>query len=181
MCLVAITDGSEVKTITRLKQHVIEEPAHINLSWLSEKRWIVVPRPSACHFNDADANLLSRALIEAQCLQLFAIATEPLASFPNCFAVTTSKDGLLAFSHECAHFNFVLMPADRSAVILCTVYDYFLVAGPTKFVRRAIGGDIEKAWEDFEREALDPWSEGRLQKVADRYRTFSGSVPQPIP
>lgn len=177
MCLVAITDGSELQTIARLKQGVVEEPAHLNLTWVSEKKWIVVPRLSACHFDDADTDPLSKALIQAQCPLLFAIATEPLKNFPNCFAVTTSKNGLLAFSDECAHFNFVLMPADRSAAVLCTVYDYFLVAGPTKFVRCAVGGNIEAAWNDFEQEALKPWSEGRLEKVAKRYRAFGSIAP----
>jgi hypothetical protein len=65
------------------------------------------------------------------------------------------------------------MPTDRSVVILCTVYDYFLVAGPAEFVAKAVGGDIEAAWKEFE-EVSDPCWEGRLQKIAKRYRTISG-------
>jgi hypothetical protein len=71
-------------------------------------------------------------------------------------------------------FNFVLILADRSLVILCTVYDYYLVAGPAEFVRPAVGGDIEAAWRDFEEESLDPVWEGRLEKIAKRYRNVSG-------
>jgi hypothetical protein len=122
------------------------------------------------------SDLLGKALIERQLTQVFAIATEPLGELPSCFAVTPSKDGLLNFSQKCAHFNFVLIPADRSAVILCTVYDYFLIAGPQRLVRDAVGGDIEAAWNCFEEQASDPWWEGRLHKVAERYRTFHGLV-----
>ena len=54
------------------------------------------------------------------------------------------------------HTNFALIPADRSNVILCTVYDYFLVAGPVEFVKTAVGGNIKAAWDSFEEAASDP-------------------------
>ncbi|HXD91556.1 MAG TPA: hypothetical protein VNU00_10915, partial [Candidatus Binataceae bacterium] len=91
--------------------------------------------------------------------------------FPNCFLVPTTERGLLDFSWECSHFNFVLMPSDRSATVLCTVYDYFLVAGPQHFVTLALGGAIEAARKEFDEEAVDPCWEGRLQRVAERYRS----------
>jgi hypothetical protein len=180
MCLVAITDESEVRVITRLKQHIVEEPAHLNLGWLSEEKWIVVPRESAGHFDDSFADSLSEAFTKMGCSLVFAITTEAVGE-PICYSVTNCKKGLVAVSLKLAPFNFTLMPADRSAGMLCTVHDYSLIAGPMEFVRNAVGGDIKGAWDSFEQEASDPWWEGRLQKVADRYRTFSGSVPQPIP
>jgi hypothetical protein len=102
---IAITNEYEAKTIARLKEGVVEEPAHINSSWLAEKKWVVVPRESACHFDDAYADTLSAALTETQCPQLFALATEPLPLgnfFPisDAYAVQPSKDGLLAFSRD---------------------------------------------------------------------------------
>ena len=177
MCLVTIEDEFEIKAIAGLKRGMVEEPAHLAPTWLSENRWIVVPRLSASHFNDLDAGSLSEALIEKKYPLLFGLATEPLASFPTCFALATSKDGLLRFSEKCGLFNFVLVPADRSIAVLCTAYDYFLVAGPPQFVRHAVGGEIGAAWKHFEQEALDPCWEGRLKKVVERYRNMgSGSA-----
>jgi hypothetical protein len=79
-----------------------------------------------------------------------AVATEPLnVDIPSCLLVNTSEEGLLAFSRECGVFNFSLLPADKSLVILCTVYDYYLVAGPFEFVACAVAGDINVAWTKF--------------------------------
>jgi hypothetical protein len=176
MCLIPISDKIEASTMMRLKNGIVEEPAHLNRSWLAEMKWIVVPKESACHFNEAYVSAIAKAYVQLGTSLIFATATED-AGEPGCYAVAPSKNGLLAFSFECAQFNYALIPADRSSVILCTVYDYFLVSGPMEFVKTAVGGDIKEAWDCFEEAASDPCWEGRLQKVANRYRDFSGVFP----
>jgi hypothetical protein len=170
MHIMPITDQREVEQIESLKRVLVDEPAHLNLEWIRQKGWIAVPVESALHFSDADAGFLAQAFQAMECPEVFAIATEPLANFPNCFVVTTSTDGLLEFSRNCGHFNFVLLPGDRSAAVLCTVYDYFLVSGPSSFVGRAVGGDIAAARARFDEVASDPWWEGRLLKISANYR-----------
>lgn len=173
MLCIAITNGYEIKTLARLKEGIVEEPAQLNLGWLTKNNLIVVPRESACHFDDEYAGALSIALREEGCECIYALATEPLENNPICYSVDVSKEGLLAFSDECGLFNFALIPSDRSFAILCTVYDYFLIAGSANFVRSAVSGDIEYAWREFEELSLDPCWEGRLAKIAMRYRPFN--------
>ena len=172
--LVTIRDTYEVQTLVRLKDGIIDEPAHLYASWLAKNDWTVAPAMSASHFGAEDGAWMASALAYAKCSGIFGIATEPLEKTPTCYTLTVSEEDLMAFNWECAHFNFALIPADRSLAILCTVYDYFLVAGPREFVRLAMHGDIEAAWHEFEEEAEDPCWEGRLQKIANRYRAFSG-------
>jgi hypothetical protein len=170
MHMMPITDQREVEQIESLKRGLVDEPAHLNLEWIRRKGWTAVPVESALHFSDADAGFLAQAFQAMECPEVFAIATEPLANFPNCLVVTTSNEGLLEFSRDCAHFNFVLLPGDRSAAVLCTVYDYFIVAGPSSFVSRAVGGDIAAAQARFDEVASDPWWKGRLLKISANYR-----------
>jgi len=174
MLCTPITDDYEVKTLIRLKSGIVAESAHLNPDWLAKNNRIVIPRESACHFNDEYASALSIAMREDGCEQVFALATEEITNNPVCYSVDVSKDGLLAFDRECAPFNFALIPANRSFAIVCTVYDYFLAAGSANFVRRAVGGEIDAAWREFEEVSLDPCWEGSLAKIVERYRPFSG-------
>jgi hypothetical protein len=87
------------------------------------------------------------------------------AQFGKCHEVPVSS--------ELAPFNFAILPPDQSLVVLSTVDDYSLVAGPIEFINALVGNNIREAWDSFEKEALDSSWQGRLQKVADRYRIFS--------
>src|SRR5438552_6427150 len=118
MSLVAITDPREAELIEGLKAAIIEEPAHFNLHWLARNKWIAVAVPSASHFNEGLPSPLARAFESSKHEEVFAIATEPLENFPHCFLVKTTVRGLLGFSWKCAHFNFVLLPGDRSCAVL---------------------------------------------------------------
>lgn len=164
--MIPIEDLSEVEKLERLKVGIIQEPAHLMSSWLVSKGWIVVPVESAGHFLEKDAECLSRAFQKMGHVELFAIATEEVVEdFPRCFLVDTSEADLMEFSQKCAHFNFALLPADRSVAVLCTT-EYFLVAGPVEFAAVAVAGDIAGAWKAFhEAAANSPWLEG----IAKRY------------
>jgi len=168
-----ITDPDEVQRIQSLIEDVIDKPGHFKMERLVNKGWVVVPVESHSHFNEIGAEQLSQAMRSSGYEECFAIATEPLLDFPACFRVNTSKEGLMDFSWKCSHFNFVLIPEDRGVGVLCTVYDYFLVGGKGEFVRKAVGGSIKAAREEFNELASDDWWEGRLLEVARRYESLS--------
>jgi hypothetical protein len=174
--LIAIADELEVETIDRLTAGLVDKPAHLNRAWLLGNRWRVVPALSGGHFIDSQAEYLSNALRAVQCSDLFGIATEKVDDRTLVFSLQSSKSDLLAFSEKCGFLNSVLIPSDRVLAILCTVYDYYLVAGAADFVQSAVGGDIESAWRAFEEEASDPSWEGYLQKTVDRYRPIDTAV-----
>ena len=174
MRIQAVTDVKEIQRIRSLGARMLDGTAQFALSWLTEHRWAVLPFESASHFDEKDASTLSKALTSIGCKELVALATEPLNNFPNCFRVPSSKEGLLDFSENCSHFNFVLVPEHRGFAILCTVYDYFLVGGPVEFVRRAADGDVTGALERFTRFASN---ELGLVELVNRYGPF---LPQII-
>ena len=87
--------------------------------------------------------------------------------------VDATAAGLFLFSEECAHFNFVLLPEDHSFAVVCTTYDFFLVAGSKRFVETATGKGVAAARSDFDVFASDDsWEEPdrlRLVEISRRY------------
>ncbi len=186
MSLTPVTEHDERTQLELLKSGLIEEGTnHFNHAWLSTERWVVVPVESASHFNERDASRLESAFRLIRCPAVFALSTEnagpgwpDFTNEPSVFAflLDTSKQDLLEFSRACSHFNFALIPSSRSAAISCTVYEYYLVAGPFNFVETAVGGNIAAAWERFKEFAADPMWEGKLWKnVVERYHSVTGT------
>jgi hypothetical protein len=147
--LVAVTNPEEIATLQAMAQPLLEPHGILSAKWPATREWLAMPVESACHFDDRDAQLLAEAMVRFGGSTCFAIATEQLASLPRCFRVDVSAEGLRTFSRECAHFNFVLLPACLSFAVLCTVFDYFVVAGPKSFVESAVGSTIIEAKERF--------------------------------
>jgi hypothetical protein len=167
--VVPIVDHHECSKLEELIKPLLESPAHLNPAWVKQHGWVAVPVESAAHFANEDASRLAKAMQAAAVLSCFAAATEPLENFPHCFTVDATTEGLLAFSRECAHFNFLLSPASLSFAVLCTVFDYFIVAGPQAFVENALGCDIDKARARFLEYASNSGDFERLVKVLRHY------------
>ena len=168
-----IIGSSEIPAAISLVKDVVEMPHHLVDTYLISKKWEAVPVQSASHFNKKDAELLAKAAHFFQTTECIAVATEQLENMTSSYRVEMTQDGLLQFSQECAHFNFVLAPEILTFVILCTVEDYYLVAGPPEFVTRALGMSIKDAREEFLAFANDKyWSASvrkNLRSVAKRY------------
>ena len=171
--LTSIIDPKDIHKLDLVIQDIIDSPGHLKVDWLINNKWIAVPVESASHFNIIDAEVISHALQTINCEYCFAIATEPFANFPRHFQVSTTSEALLNFSKQCSHFNFVLIPEDLSFAILCTVYDYYIVTGSSKFVKQAVGGSLEVAQTKFNEFASDNCWKGRLLEVAKRYKGIS--------
>lgn len=144
-----LMDSAEVERVSWLIADVVDKPGDFNLEWISNQKWAVAPVEGAMHFNDKDAELLSRAMQETGSETCFAVATEPLENFPTHYRVSTTSEGLLAFSHKCGSFYFVLIPATKDFAVVCTADDYYVVAGKRDFVARAVGSSIEDARYQF--------------------------------
>jgi hypothetical protein len=167
--LLAVKELFEIRKLQDVIRPMVEPPAHLNTKWLKQNNWVAVPVESGSHFDDEDARLLAHAMESAGIHSCFALATEPLQNFPVCFEVKATKEGLIAFSHECAHFNFILISESQSCAVLCTVYDYFLVSGMPEFVELALGCTIVTSRERFLQFANDSDESHRLAEVARRY------------
>lgn len=161
--------------IDKLKGYVVgivNDSKYINSEWIKSGKYTAVPVESAGHFDESDATRLADALQVAGYNEIFAIATEPLGDVPHCYKVTVSKEGLVKFSHVCSPFNFLLIPEDPKLAVLCTVYDYFLVAGPQAFVEAVVGKGIDSAREEFKNYACswnDEYNTNRLINVLQKH------------
>lgn len=162
----------------KLIEGMVEKPYHLNLDWLRARGATAVPVESAFHFDQLDASRLAAALHASGYGECLAVATEELAAMPACYRVETTEEGLLDFSRECGHFNYVLVTEDRAVAVLCTSEDYFVVSGPEHFVAAAVGGGVDEARRHFLDFASDEaWpSELReaLLSVHRRYAEFGG-------
>jgi hypothetical protein len=192
MTLIPLTNQEDLRLVLQLKGGLIEGSADFSETWMRTHEWRTIPLERSGLSAD-DARLLARALDSEGCRQVLAIATEevldgssptghvapgwpdPLGSSVEAFLVDATVDGLLEFSQACSSYNFVLVPTDRSVAVLCTVYDYYLIAGPLEFVQTAAGKDISSAWHEFEECAEQPVWKGRLKEVVSRYREFGPS------
>ena len=167
--LIHIVDPAELSRLKAVTGAIVESPGTIDTNWLSRNHCVAVPVESASHFDERDAELLEAAMAAERVFECFAIATEPLREFPNALRVPTTKESLLSFSRECSHFNFLLVPPSSSIAVLCTVFDYFIIAGSKSFVERAIGGTIAEGFARFAEYASKSGETERLLSVARRY------------
>lgn len=173
-----ITEPARIGVLLSLVEDFAESSYHLKLSFVQSRNWAVVPVESGLHFLPEDAELISLALHSIQCFECVAIATEDLSESCIGYQVTTTQAGLLEFNKECAHFNFALTSEDLSFVVLCTVADYYLVAGPADFVTKTVGKDIQAAKQDFFEFATDEGWRDKIREhllaVYRRYQPFNG-------
>jgi hypothetical protein len=169
--LVEISESTEIERLERMSCEVIAPSPSLNVDWLTAHNCVAVPVESACHFDWQDAEHLAQAIKLEGVSRCFAICAERLEAFPGYLSLGVTREDLLSFSEECAHFNFLLMPAELSFAVLCTVYDYFVVAGTKAFVETATGCTIAEASRRF-REYADDDESGRLLRVARYYESL---------
>lgn len=147
--ITAVSDMKEQKRLTSLAFEIISSPMTLRQEYLREKGWVAVPVESAAHFDKKDAVQFAKAFASIGCVDILAVATESLGENPLCYRVKATQEGLLAFSKKFGFLNFVLMPEDLSFLILCTTSDFFIVAGPTAIVEKALGKKLAQARADF--------------------------------
>jgi hypothetical protein len=174
--LTSIEDPAQVEQIANSVRMMLDRSDHLNVEWLSTRHWFAVPVESASHFNEAEAERISSSFRSLGVHQIIALATEELQNQPLCYLVSASKAGLMLFSRECGHFNYILTTVNHDAAVLCTSNDYYIVAGPERLVLEALGTRIENARKNFlafaTDEAWPPHIRKNLLAVHDRYRQF---------
>jgi len=174
-----ITDPKTVEQIKQLLAEVADDCWDLNLLWLSRNHWVAVPSERAGNFEPLGGDL-PKAMSAVECLECFAIATEPLGDHPACYEVEASKEGLTALWEEWFGIQFALIPKNRLFTVLFSI-EYFIVAGPKAFVELAFGVDIAtaRAWFDeaVEIYLTSDWESTKrlgkgLREVANRYRSL---------
>lgn len=168
-----VPNGARASAAEEWVATALDESCHFTPDFLSKEGWLVVPVESASHFDEHDAERIARAATLLGQTKLRAVLLEHLREARDHLEVDATEQGLLLFDRECAHFNLALLPEDRSFAVICTTYDYYLVAGPRRFVEVATGKEVSEARSDFGRFARDDcWSapdRERLVEVSQRY------------
>ena len=169
----AVIDSKRRETAFAQMRQVAESSYRIDLSAVEERHWVVVPVESASHFNAEDAARIAEACAAIGCEECHAVATEHLVPSMMCYDFKTTQSDLLEFSRECGNFNFLMFPNSMEFAILCTVKNYYLVAGSPQFVAKAVGGNVEAARSEFIEFANDEfWEPSRREfmlRIAQDY------------
>jgi len=168
-----VHDSRRINRACEIASELVQHVTSLRLKAVHALGWTVVAVESGAHFEQEDATRIADAAQTAGSSEIVAIPTEALAGRPAGYRMKPTSEALLEFSRRCGHFNYLLLGTDCRFAVLCTVDDYFLVAGPEQFVSVAVGGDIDAAREDFRAFAGDPeWEEGQratLIAVASQY------------
>lgn len=170
--LIPITAPEAQARLQDTLQDMVEKDMCIRTDYLDAHGWIAMPVESASHFSKKDIESISKAIESFGCQKCFAISLEPLENFPLFLEIFATKEGLQDFSWECGHFNFALLSENKTFLIICTVYDYFIIAGSREFVEISVGGDLDVAKKAFAEFAeLDEMSKSRLLCILNLYQS----------
>jgi len=160
-----ISDPKKISRLETVATEIIEDTYLIRMDWINKKNRVAVVVESAMHLNEEYARNFAAAIVTAGHVLCCAVATEELAGEVRYWEIPATPEVLLEFSKATAMYNFALIPEDGSFVILCTVDDYIIVAGDSKFVEKAVGGDIAAARAGFRKFIFDE----RHAEIADKY------------
>jgi hypothetical protein len=144
----------------------LDSGLHFRREFLTAKSWIVVPVESGLHFDAGDAACLAETAAACGSASLTAVVLEDVDTRGT--TVPATREGVLSLNAVYGHFNIGLVPDDRGWAVVCTIDDYYLVAGPVELVNKAVHGGVDQARVDFARYAEDgAWD------AADRSRLLA--------
>jgi len=167
----------KIASLRSLIDDIVEEEIHISKRWIEANNWAVAPIESGLYLSQLADEWLSEAAQMMQCNQLWAISTESETAEHH--RVPAHRAGITSFRRECSVYHYVLVPENRSFIVLYTKEDYVLIAGPANFVTKALGASIAASRRQFmERYADDlmwpPKVREFLISVAKRYEPYNG-------
>jgi hypothetical protein len=151
-----VSDPDEIaRTVNQ--QRTLICPVSRDFSLLRRKDWTAVPVESSLHLSALDVRRIHLAFTDGGFEWVYAVALEALHHIAPLLRVSNSVEGLMAFNRKCAHFNYVLCPADMSSAVICSATgDYLMMAGPANFVETVVGKPLKDAVLEFRDFANDP-------------------------
>ncbi|REJ97675.1 MAG: hypothetical protein DWQ35_01430 [Planctomycetota bacterium] len=169
-------EETEMHDLKNKISSIVDSNFRLDADYIQSQQWSAVPVESGSHFDDADMNRLASAIGKSGAQRLNAFLLENIRDVPEHLVLEASVDGLQEFNRTCAHFNFAICPDDLSFLVICTTYDYFVIAGSRDFVESALGTAISTARDRFDDFASDEGDEeptSVLHQIASRYKEAS--------
>ena len=118
------------------------------LALVKQPGWIAVPIES--NFDLEFELRLQRMMSERGTQNLFAVLIETPETKPVAYKIPTTLDGIDEFNLECGALNCALFAEDLDWVMVCTVDEYYIVAGQESFVSKLVLPGADRAFAEFE-------------------------------
>lgn len=153
--------------------------------WLIEQGWVAVPVEQK-PYDEEIARICKaiRALSINRCVvavneSLPSIQSFQVAGIPLAYEFEVGEEALWEVNAVPEMAHYVIFPEDRAFAILQGRLCY-IVAGPRTFVEDAVGGSIERAWDEIDAacraELAADQVEGQvLRRVIREYRPLGGA------
>jgi hypothetical protein len=142
-----IVDGRD--SLLRVAAGIASGAGRIEEEWLRATGSVVLPQESGLHFNGEQCGQLALAFAAVGVSRLMALPLEEEDGF-DLYRLQSTVPDLRDFSFECGSIRYLLIAdgGPTRVAIVCTIDDFFLVAGPCRFVR-TFANDLEAAERDF--------------------------------
>jgi hypothetical protein len=175
--LLPLADPGQVSIISQTLGTVLDRDRGGVLTLVKRDGWVAVALPSSFHCSSRDQLRVTKAIEEFHSVGCFAVTLEPLEGFPPVLAVPSTLDGIRDLNEATGHFNVALFSGTPDWIVACTTDDYFLIAGPPRFVHVAAGGDVDEVITRFQEYADDPaWTPDvrrTLLRLLDALREYA--------
>lgn len=155
----------------------LDGPVDVADSWLGSLPGVALPDESARSPDEDQARRLAHALDRLGDRELLAVATEDLAGTDEVYRMMATASDLGDFAYARSGLNYALMPASGLRwLVLCTVHDYMVVAGPRAFVDD-YAGDAATIASDFRAfiEGDPDWQAPENQNLLRHFRWIEQS------
>lgn len=169
------------------KKNGIEE-----IALVKQPGWTAVPVESSSHFDLEFQTRLQQVMSERGTQNIFAVLIETPETKPAAYKIPTTLDGIEEFHLTCAASNCALFAEDLDWVIVCTVDEYFILAGQESFVFELMLPSADLAFTEFEAYIKNlNWSEpfnsqlkthlNLVQSTLKNYRQFQPGSSMNLP
>ncbi|MBS1912967.1 MAG: hypothetical protein JST22_13355 [Bacteroidetes bacterium] len=161
---------------------VVDGSAQLSIQWIVQRNWTVAPvgtwvdagSDRWAHFLERDAERIVRAISLRYNRALYSIPTHG-GSPESVRTLTCETDAFVQFGIATRGKSYLLVPDDFSFAVLCSRYNYNLIAGPYSFVYSCLGTTFMAAHIDFHSEvnsADDADCAAELKMVENRYASY---------
>jgi hypothetical protein len=172
----AITDTRALSAIRHAAEQMIEAPVDVSLEWAIARNWAIVPVGGQPDIRDCE--WICEAAMTMNVSECVVLATEPPSR--GTAALMNLQPAILDQAVRFEHLslsNLAFFPMSLEFLVIKEAGDYFLIAGPQRFVTRAAGSSLAVARQLFDEAAERAAGDTRytdLTPVAERYRPFDG-------
>jgi hypothetical protein len=117
---------------------------------VKQPEWIAVPVESNGHFDLEFQVRLQQTISEQGSQNIFAILIETPETEPVAYKIPNTREGIAEFNLVCGALNCALFTQELNWVIICTVDDYYIVAGQEPLVFQLLLANQDRAFAEFE-------------------------------